>query len=335
MPTVTRGRSFYQTDDVSGSSINYNFDALSDSDIVVAGIDTDTDTRSVFTESVDYTLDSSTKTVTVIGASWSALNPDIDLVRVYRTTTTASLVDFQNAGTLSQADLDNAYKQGLFVAQEVSEDASDLGAGGPSVIITDYIEDNAITSSKLSSLSVTEAKLASNSVTTSKINDGAVTTAKLDDDSVTTAKIADANVTTAKIADDSVTYDKVDVATNNQMLNDQAAGVVTPDNLKFARTSPRAFGSVTYDGTANPPTLTAAYNVSAATSLNTTERSITFDTPLASSNYCVLISGEDIINYHIYVVQGSRSTTGFTIKGSSAGSSADKIDFVVFGSSYI
>jgi hypothetical protein len=45
-------------------------------------------------------------------------------VRVYRSTATEQLVDFQNGSRLSEADLDTAYQQGLFVAQEVSEDAN-------------------------------------------------------------------------------------------------------------------------------------------------------------------------------------------------------------------
>ena len=45
-------------------------------------------------------------------------------IRVYRATSTTQLVDFQNGSRLSEADLDTAYQQGLFVAQEVSEDAN-------------------------------------------------------------------------------------------------------------------------------------------------------------------------------------------------------------------
>ena len=45
-------------------------------------------------------------------------------VRVYRQSSTVALVDFQNGSRLSEADLDTAYQQGLFVAQEVAEDAN-------------------------------------------------------------------------------------------------------------------------------------------------------------------------------------------------------------------
>jgi len=45
-------------------------------------------------------------------------------LRIYRATSNTQLVDFQNGSRLSESDLDTAYQQGLFVAQEVSEDAS-------------------------------------------------------------------------------------------------------------------------------------------------------------------------------------------------------------------
>ena len=63
--------------------------------------------------------DASAKTIT-LDAAPSAYTK----VRVYRATATTQLVDFQNGSRLSEADLDTAYQQGLFVAQEVSEDAN-------------------------------------------------------------------------------------------------------------------------------------------------------------------------------------------------------------------
>tara|TARA_B100000963_G_scaffold935_1_gene714 strand:- start:116 stop:997 length:882 start_codon:yes stop_codon:yes gene_type:complete len=48
-------------------------------------------------------------------------------LRVFRQTTSNSLVDFVDGARLTESDLDTAYKQGLFVAQEVSEDAGGVG----------------------------------------------------------------------------------------------------------------------------------------------------------------------------------------------------------------
>ena len=65
------------------------------------------------------TRNNSAKTITL-----SAAPSAYEKVRLYRATSTAQLVDFQNGSRLSEADLDTAYQQGLFTAQEMSEDAS-------------------------------------------------------------------------------------------------------------------------------------------------------------------------------------------------------------------
>jgi hypothetical protein len=62
-------------------------------------------------------------------------------------------VDFQNGSRLSERDLDTAYQQGLFVSQEVSENASTVvesagpqgpqgiqGAAGISGVLSDFFE---------------------------------------------------------------------------------------------------------------------------------------------------------------------------------------------------
>ena len=70
------------------------------------------------------TLDSSvTKKITLTAANATAYSK----VRVYRQTTSNALVDFVDGARLTESDLDTAYKQGLFVAQEVSEDAAAIG----------------------------------------------------------------------------------------------------------------------------------------------------------------------------------------------------------------
>ena len=65
--------------------------------------------------------DNAAKTVTL-----SAAPSTYQKIRVWRNTTRSQLVDFQNGSRLSESDLDTAYQQGLFVAQEVSEVASTL-----------------------------------------------------------------------------------------------------------------------------------------------------------------------------------------------------------------
>ena len=69
--------------------------------------------------------DASAKTVTVTsGASYSTL-------RIYRMTTQEPLVDFTTGAVLTEADLDKAYQQGLFAAQEVNENASGQSVSDP------------------------------------------------------------------------------------------------------------------------------------------------------------------------------------------------------------
>tara|TARA_B100001094_G_scaffold139261_3_gene134711 strand:+ start:2738 stop:3610 length:873 start_codon:yes stop_codon:yes gene_type:complete len=53
--------------------------------------------------------------------------PSYNKIRLYRSTSKNALVDFVDGARLTESDLDTAYKQGLFVAQEVSEDAAAIG----------------------------------------------------------------------------------------------------------------------------------------------------------------------------------------------------------------
>ena len=65
----------------------------------------------------------SAKTITL-----SAAPSSYQKIRVYRSTTADPLVDFADGAMLTASDLDSAYNQGLFVAQEVSEDAGAVGS---------------------------------------------------------------------------------------------------------------------------------------------------------------------------------------------------------------
>ncbi len=68
--------------------------------------------------------DAAAKTITLSASPAAAY---CTKVRVYRSTTSNALVDFVDGARLTENDLDTAYKQGLFVAQEVSEDAAAIG----------------------------------------------------------------------------------------------------------------------------------------------------------------------------------------------------------------
>lgn len=77
-----------------------------------------------------YGRDASAKTVTLIQTPSDWASSYIEKIRVYRSTTANALVDFVDGARLTESDLDTAYRQGLFVAQEVAENASGDGASG-------------------------------------------------------------------------------------------------------------------------------------------------------------------------------------------------------------
>jgi len=95
-------------------------------------------------------------------------------IRVFRSSTTEPLIDFQNGSRLSESDLDTAYQQGLFVAQEVAEDADPEGGSGIGNVVNSQLA-GGITNDKLAG-SITQDKLAG-SIADSKLASGVGTSA--------------------------------------------------------------------------------------------------------------------------------------------------------------
>tara|TARA_R100001082_G_scaffold107343_2_gene81108 strand:- start:1605 stop:2879 length:1275 start_codon:yes stop_codon:yes gene_type:complete len=128
-------------------------------------------------------VNTTTKIVTLAAAPDAATSADpagagasaSDTLRIYRATSLSPIVDFQAGSRISEADLDNAYRQGLFAAQEVAEDANTEGGAGATTLTT-------------------------NSVQLVHMSDESVHTAELKDDAVTAAKIADGQVGAAALA---------------------------------------------------------------------------------------------------------------------------------------
>ena len=96
-------------------------DVLNANDIKAIAIKSD-GSKQQFTIS---SRDATAKTVTL--SQVPSTISSISKVRIYRQTTSDALVDFVDGARLTERDLDTAYKQGLFVAQEVSEDAAVIG----------------------------------------------------------------------------------------------------------------------------------------------------------------------------------------------------------------
>ena len=332
---TTQGLAYYQSDESSvlnsSSALTYGFDALTTDDIQVVGINStpDPDERHPLTKDVHYTVDLSAQTVTPT-AAWSSLSifssNSVDTLRVYRSTTTAAIVDFTNGGVLSESDLDSSYKQALYACQEVSENASGISSQAT----------QSVTTGMLQNLAVTNAKIAEGAVTQNKLAYGAVSSSNIDPGAVGTNALTDSGVTTAKLANSSVTYAKVDSATKGAMENNSASGVVTPDVLKYSPFSPRCYGSITFDTTA-PTIISGSLNVNTS-ALNmdqgVSERRIYFTTPLSDTNYVVMAIRyrDDIAAADNAVVVHEKTQTYFALRTADPESTDDRLDFVVFGS---
>lgn len=104
----------------------------------------------------------------------SAIPTGYATVRFFRRSTTEPLVDFQTGATLSESDLDTAYRQGLYVAQEVAEDADPDGGSGIGNISNSQLA-GGITQDKLAG-GITNAQLAG-SIADDKLASGVGTSA--------------------------------------------------------------------------------------------------------------------------------------------------------------
>ena len=69
----------------------------------------------------------SSRGTTTVTLSATPTSGSYSKVRIYRATTSEQMIDFQAGARLAESDLDTAYNQGLYVAQEVSEDAGAIG----------------------------------------------------------------------------------------------------------------------------------------------------------------------------------------------------------------
>ena len=108
------------TNGLGQNTFSIPFKYISINDVRVRGYN-----GSTWSDDLTITSDATAKTVTLTGNDPTTAG--YAKVRLYRVTTTQALIDFQNGSRLSESDLDTAYQQSLFCAQEVSEAASGLG----------------------------------------------------------------------------------------------------------------------------------------------------------------------------------------------------------------
>jgi hypothetical protein len=363
--TTTTALSYYQQESSGNytewtNPINFSLEALSADDVEVCVINSQAAEgfqKLTLIKDTDYTLDFASKTVTCTSSAWGDIskiaNHSANHIRIFRATSITELVDFTNGAVLSAEDLNLAYKQNLFAAQEMNEDAGHTRGGIQSVsetaladssVATAKIQNNAVTSDKIAADAVIAAKIASGAVTTAKLAAEAVTEEKIETEAVTTNKLENDAVTTVKIEDEAVTYDKVKAASKAQMEGQlgtgthggETAGVVTPDVLKNSPLVPKCYGVVSYDG--NTPSLSSgSFNVASVSEPSDDKRTVTFTTPLQNASYVVLATMQTAAAVGDYeaVSITAKATSSFTMESRHNESADLSINFVVFGSTYV
>jgi len=199
--------SYNQYTDLSTDTFTFTFDFIDINDVLAIGLRTSDD------KWISLTItgrSASAKTVTVS----DDLTP-YSKVQVYRNTTVVPIVDFQDGSRLTERDLDAAYRQCLYVAQEVAENSNqstqreDVGTDfiADGAITTDKIADNAVTDQKLSltlDLSTHSVTLATGEISTNELANDAVDGTKLANDAVDSTKLADDAVDSEHLVDGSV-----------------------------------------------------------------------------------------------------------------------------------
>ena len=323
----------------------FDFDYINDADVRFA-----VKVSSVWQTIGVASFDASTKLVTLAFAPSVLLAAHTDEARIYRSTSLNPIVDFQSGSRISEADLDTAYRQALFAAQEAAEDAP--GSASRSVQATDDIglfavtatrlDTDAVVTAKIKDANVTAGKLATDAVETAKIKDLNVTAGKLAADAVETAKIDDGAVTAPKLASTldlssktltfpsgGIVQGEVDMAIKTEMEGESAAGICVPATLKHHPGVASAWGVITFD--TSTPALVAGYNVSGTVGEPVEDhRRITFLNNMSSANYVVVASIESGSNeYPPFVL--NKSASSFDLDASQTDATGITMQFVVYG----
>ena len=114
-------------------------------------------------------------------------------IRIYRVTDDSNnKIVFTSGSSIKADDLNDAVNRNLYIAQETTNNLSNVTAGA--------ISDGSLTTAKLADDAVTTVKIANDAVTTAKIANQAVTQSEIAPNSISTAKIKDNAVTEAKVS---------------------------------------------------------------------------------------------------------------------------------------
>lgn len=115
-------------------------------------------------------------------------------------------VDFSAGTALRAVDLNNNFKQNLYIAQETQNLTVAASSGA--------LADGSVTNAKIATGAVSEAKLASNSVTNTKLGSLSVSSDKIQNSAITETKLSNNSVTSDKIVDNTIVNADINAAAN-------------------------------------------------------------------------------------------------------------------------
>ncbi len=205
---------------------DFNLKFISEANLKVL---TSTDDGATYS-TTSLTVAVSNNTATLSGAPSNG-SDGINKIRIFRDTGTDQLIDFQNGSRLSESDLDTAYQQGLFAAQEVIENAPftgypATGAAGVSI--------SSVTSSANAGVNTINF-IGSDGVTkgTVTVNDGAAGTNGTNG--------ADASIKVATLKDENTSATGGGTFTTNAWQTRTLNTEVDPDSIVTLDTSTNQF----------------------------------------------------------------------------------------------
>lgn len=119
-------------------------------------------------------------------------------IRIYRVTDDSNnKIVFSSGSTVKADDLNDAVNRNLYIAQETTNNLSNVTAGG--------VSDLSLTTSKLADNAVDTNKIANNAINSDKLDTDAVITNKISDDAVDDTKLSDTGVTAGSYTNTSIT----------------------------------------------------------------------------------------------------------------------------------
>ena len=168
----------------------------------------------------NYTLSADNNTIT-----FNSALPSGAVVSIERRTRDSSsdYTNFAGGSTIRSTQLNDAFDESNFTAQEARNKAFDLegkifgkGATSTSFITSDEIVDGTIVGGDIATDTITASNLAPNSVGASELANNSVDTDAIVNLNVTTAKLGLNSVTSEKIADGTIVNDDINASANIQ-----------------------------------------------------------------------------------------------------------------------